>query len=53
MADAGGPVNILAGDGGPSVQELAGLGVARVSYGTRLHRDAMARFEQSLAAIAD
>jgi 2-methylisocitrate lyase-like PEP mutase family enzyme len=48
---AGGPVNILGGDGAPPVRELAELGVARVSYGTRLHRDVMQRFEESLALI--
>jgi 2-methylisocitrate lyase-like PEP mutase family enzyme len=48
---AGGPVNILAGGGAPSVPELAALGVARVSYGTRLHRDVMQRFEELLSVI--
>ena len=35
----------------PSLAELAGLGVARVSWGPFLHRDAMARFEE-LARLA-
>jgi 2-methylisocitrate lyase-like PEP mutase family enzyme len=48
---AGGPVNILAGGGAPSLPELAALGVARVSYGTRLYGDVMQRFEESLALI--
>jgi 2-methylisocitrate lyase-like PEP mutase family enzyme len=51
VGGAGGPVNILAGGGAPSVAELAALGVARVSYGTRLHRDVMQRFEELLSVI--
>ena len=46
-----GPVNILAGDRAPAIGELAELGVARISYGTRLHRDVMRRFEESLDLI--
>ena len=52
VAEAGGPVNILAGGDAPSPQELARLGVARVSYGPRLYRDVMARFADLVAAIA-
>jgi 2-methylisocitrate lyase-like PEP mutase family enzyme len=51
LRDAGGPVNILADGSAPTPRELAALGVARVSYGTRLHRDVMQRFEESLALI--
>jgi 2-methylisocitrate lyase-like PEP mutase family enzyme len=51
VGDAGGPVNILAGDGAPSVEALTDFGVSRISYGTRLHRDVMQRFEESLALI--
>ena len=51
VVGAGGPVNILAGNGAPSPRELAALGVARISYGTRLHRDVMRKFEESLALI--
>jgi 2-methylisocitrate lyase-like PEP mutase family enzyme len=36
----------------PSLAELAGLGAARVSYGTLLHRAAMARFGDDLEALA-
>jgi len=57
LADAGGPVNVV-----PlpkafvpetrSVAELAGFGVARVSWGPLLFRDAMARFESQLTTLA-
>jgi 2-methylisocitrate lyase-like PEP mutase family enzyme len=47
-----GPVNVLALDGAPSLAELAELGVARVSYGTLLHREAMDRFGRTLASLA-
>ena len=43
------PINILAGPGAPSVGELGGLGVARVSLGGGPQRAALA----ALAAIAD
>ena len=36
----------------PSLAELAALGVARVSWGTLLHGDAMARFEDQLASLS-
>jgi 2-methylisocitrate lyase-like PEP mutase family enzyme len=50
MAQAGdGPVNVVAVPGGLSLAELAELGVARVSWGPFLHREAMARFEERLA----
>ncbi|HYY64674.1 MAG TPA: isocitrate lyase/phosphoenolpyruvate mutase family protein [Gaiellaceae bacterium] len=48
---ARGPVNLLAGNGAPPLRELGELGVARVSYGTRLHRDVMRQFEELLALI--
>jgi 2-methylisocitrate lyase-like PEP mutase family enzyme len=49
---ARGGVNILAIPRAPSVAELADLGVARVSYGSLLHRDAMQRFSDSLGSLA-
>jgi 2-methylisocitrate lyase-like PEP mutase family enzyme len=51
LADAGGPVNLLAIDRAPSVPELAALGAARLSYGTLLHRDVMRRFADSLGSL--
>ena len=35
----------------PSLPELAALGVARVSWGPFLYRDAIARFEEQLATL--
>ena len=52
IADGGGPVNVLAIDNAPSLPELAALGVARVSWGTLLHRDAMEQFAGELRSIA-
>jgi 2-methylisocitrate lyase-like PEP mutase family enzyme len=49
VAEAGGPVNVLA-DAGP-VAELADLGVARVSYGAQLYRETMEQFARSLSAF--
>jgi 2-methylisocitrate lyase-like PEP mutase family enzyme len=51
VAAAGGPVNVLATPVAPAIGELADLGVARVSHGGLLHRQAMERFEQSLATL--
>jgi 2-methylisocitrate lyase-like PEP mutase family enzyme len=48
---AGGPVNILAMTGGPSLVEAARLGVARISFGTRLFREQMSAFDQTLADL--
>jgi 2-methylisocitrate lyase-like PEP mutase family enzyme len=47
----GGPVNVLAVPAAPSIAELADLGVARVTWGSLLHTEAMARFGERLAAI--
>jgi 2-methylisocitrate lyase-like PEP mutase family enzyme len=44
-------VNVLALPRGPSVGELTELGAARISWGTLLHRDAMARFETVLRGL--
>ena len=37
----------------PSLAELAALGVARVSWGILLYRDAIARFEGELASLQE
>jgi 2-methylisocitrate lyase-like PEP mutase family enzyme len=50
-SEISGPVNVVALPQGPSVAELAALGVARVSWGPFLYRDAMARFGEQLAAL--
>ena len=51
-AEARGPVNILAIPPAPSFTELADVGVARVSYGSLLHRDLMEQFSGILASLA-
>jgi 2-methylisocitrate lyase-like PEP mutase family enzyme len=45
------PVNILALPAAPSIGRLAQLGVARVSYGPLLHRQALEHLAGLLAAI--
>jgi 2-methylisocitrate lyase-like PEP mutase family enzyme len=52
MAEVSGPVNLVRLPNAPPVAELAALGVARVSWGHFLYREAMARFEETLAALA-
>jgi 2-methylisocitrate lyase-like PEP mutase family enzyme len=47
-----GPVNALPLPRAPSLPELAALGAARVSWGTRLHREAMDRFARALETFA-
>jgi 2-methylisocitrate lyase-like PEP mutase family enzyme len=47
-----GPVNVLKTPRAPSLPELAELGVARISYGSLLHRDAMEQFGGVLRSIA-
>jgi 2-methylisocitrate lyase-like PEP mutase family enzyme len=51
VSAAAGPVNVLATPEAPSLAELAELGVARVSYGSLLHRRAMEQFRASLPSI--
>jgi 2-methylisocitrate lyase-like PEP mutase family enzyme len=46
-----GPVNVIRLPQTSSLADLAELGVARVSWATFLHRDAMARFEDQLASL--
>ena len=48
-----GPANIVRLPQAPSLAELAALGVARVSWGHLLYRDAMARFEDQLASLQE
>jgi 2-methylisocitrate lyase-like PEP mutase family enzyme len=51
VAEAGGPVNVLPLPQMPSPAELAELGVARISWASLLYREAMARFDEQLAAL--
>jgi 2-methylisocitrate lyase-like PEP mutase family enzyme len=53
MAEISGPVNAvtLPVPQAPSLAELAGMGVARVSWGPFLYREAMARFAEQLAGL--
>ena len=53
MEEYTGPVNVVRTPQSPSLADLAGLGVARVSWGPFLYRDAMARFEQHLASLQE
>jgi 2-methylisocitrate lyase-like PEP mutase family enzyme len=48
-----GPVNVVRLPQAPSLAELAALGVARVSWGHLMYRDAMARFEDQLTSLQD
>jgi 2-methylisocitrate lyase-like PEP mutase family enzyme len=50
-AEVGGLVNVLRLPQGPALAELASLGVARVSWGPLLYRDAIGRFEDQLASL--
>ena len=47
------PVNVARVPQAPSLADLAALGVARVSWGPFLYRDAMARFEDQLASLQE
>jgi 2-methylisocitrate lyase-like PEP mutase family enzyme len=51
MASIGGPVNIARLAQAPPLDDLAALGVARVSWGPFMHSDAMAHFRAQLAAL--
>jgi 2-methylisocitrate lyase-like PEP mutase family enzyme len=48
-----GLVNVIRGAQAPSLTELAALGMARVSWGPFLYRDAMAGFEDQLASLQE
>jgi 2-methylisocitrate lyase-like PEP mutase family enzyme len=50
-SEVGGPVNVVRLPQAPSLEELAALGVARVSWGHLLYRGAMARFADELASL--
>ena len=51
MADVGGPVNVVRLPQTPTLAVLADLGVARVSWGPFLYREAMAHFADQLASL--
>ncbi|HYH91389.1 MAG TPA: isocitrate lyase/phosphoenolpyruvate mutase family protein [Solirubrobacteraceae bacterium] len=51
LSEVRGPVNALRLPQSPSLAELAALGVARVSWGLLLYRQAMARFEEELTSL--
>jgi 2-methylisocitrate lyase-like PEP mutase family enzyme len=51
ISEAPGPVNVLQIPPAPSHAELAELGVARISYGGLLHRDAMEQFGRLLESL--
>ena len=51
ISEVNGPVNVARLPQMPSLAELAAVGVARVSWGTFLHLDAMARFAEQLASL--
>ena len=51
ISDAPGPVNVLQIPPAPSRAELAELGVARISYGALLHRNAMEQFGSLLESL--
>ncbi len=53
MSEIRGPVNAARMPEGPAPTELAALGVARVSWGLFLYWDAMDRFKQQLASLAE
>jgi 2-methylisocitrate lyase-like PEP mutase family enzyme len=52
VAQTPGPVNVLETPRAPSPAELAALGVARVSWGSLLHREAMGQLAGLLASLA-
>lgn len=52
VAAVGGPVNILARRGGPAIDDLAALGVRRISLASGLHGLASARVRQAAEALA-
>src|SRR3954452_5163062 len=52
-SEISGPVNVARMPEGPPVAELAAVGVARVSWGPFLHRDAMARFKDQLGSLEE
>ena len=53
MSEVGGLVNVAPLPEGPSVAELAALGLARLSWGPLLHWAAMARFKEQLGSLRE
>jgi 2-methylisocitrate lyase-like PEP mutase family enzyme len=53
MSEVRGPVNVARMPEGPAPAELAAAGVARVSWALYLYWDAMARFKEQLASLAE
>jgi 2-methylisocitrate lyase-like PEP mutase family enzyme len=53
MSHVHGPVNVVRLPQTPSLDNLAALGVARVSWATLLYRDTMAHFEDQLASLQE
>jgi 2-methylisocitrate lyase-like PEP mutase family enzyme len=53
MSQVSGPVNVVRLPQAPSLADLAALGVARVSWGVLLYRDALAHVEGQLALIQE
>jgi 2-methylisocitrate lyase-like PEP mutase family enzyme len=53
VAEVGSPVNIMASPRAPTVGELAGLGVARISLAGSLFRGAMEWVNGRLASLAE
>jgi len=51
VSQVDGPVNVVLLPQAPSLAELAALGVARVSWGLLLYRDAMVRFGDQLSSL--
>jgi 2-methylisocitrate lyase-like PEP mutase family enzyme len=51
LSEVNGPVNVARLPQAPSLAELAAVGVARVSWGTFLYLEAMARFTKQLASL--
>ncbi|HEY7789482.1 MAG TPA: isocitrate lyase/phosphoenolpyruvate mutase family protein [Vicinamibacterales bacterium] len=53
VAEIGGPINVLAGQGIPPAAELQRLGVARVSVGSGPMRAVLGRLQQMAASLHD
>jgi 2-methylisocitrate lyase-like PEP mutase family enzyme len=51
VAGVPGPINGNTRPGGPDLAKLAELGVARVSYGPRFYREALATFTTTVRAL--
>lgn len=52
VSEAPGPVNVLKSPRSPSIAQLSELGVARISYGSLLHREAIEWFGRVLRELA-